>query len=57
MTSQQLVARLTDSEPAIVCAYCPGFNPRDKSNRNASHGICSTCLAREMAKLDALEAK
>jgi hypothetical protein len=30
----------------VICAWCPGFNPKDASNRGASHGICSSCAAK-----------
>jgi len=32
--------------PPTVCAWCPGFNPRDPANRGKSHGICPACAAR-----------
>jgi hypothetical protein len=30
----------------MVCAWCPGFDPRDPKNRNATHGMCAACAAR-----------
>lgn len=45
------------SVSAIICAWCPDFNPRDPSNRGASHTICPACKARLDAELDAEEGK
>ena len=40
-----------------ICAWHPGFNPRDPANRGASHTCCPACEARLMAQMDALEAQ
>jgi hypothetical protein len=31
----------------FVCAWHPGFNRDHPANRNASHGICPSCIERE----------
>lgn len=36
-----------------ICAWCPGFNPRDPENRGKSHGICASCQAKIDAQMDA----
>lgn len=38
---------------AMVCAWCPGFDPTAASNRGVSHGMCPTCAARAHAQIDA----
>lgn len=52
-------ARLTDTESVavqapplvVVCAWCPGFNPRDPRNQGVSHGICLPCRLKIEASL------
>jgi hypothetical protein len=41
-----LRARLTDSAPVTICAWCPTFVPGDPANAGASHGLCDVCAAR-----------
>lgn len=38
---------------APVCAWCPGFDPRDPAQAGRSHGLCPVCQARLLAELDA----
>lgn len=38
--------------PAILCPWCPGWNPRDLVNRGHSHAMCATCRAKIHAQLD-----
>ena len=39
-------ARPLHRRPAAICAWCPGFNPRDPANRGVSHTMCAACFAR-----------
>lgn len=50
-----LVARVTDSAPVLICAWCPDFDPRDPINKGASHVLCAACAAKIHAELDAEE--
>ena len=34
----------------VLCAWCPGFDPKDPANAGVSHGMCPTCLERELAR-------
>jgi hypothetical protein len=42
--------------PPAICCYCPSWDQKAASNKNASHGICPTCLAKLMAELDTQDA-
>jgi hypothetical protein len=51
LMAAKAAARPMWTEPAdeplrVICAWHPGFNPRDPANAGASHGICSECLVR-----------
>lgn len=41
-------ARLAQPEPElpVICAWCPDFDPADKRNAGATHGICPSCAAK-----------
>ncbi len=32
-------------ELVSICAWCPGFDPKDEKNAGASHGMCPRCAA------------
>jgi hypothetical protein len=58
MTTPALLARLTDSAPAIapaeavlrrICAWCPDFDPQAPHNQDATHTICPACFQRVRA--------
>jgi len=38
-----------------ICAWCPGFDRLAANNKDASHGMCTTCLDRMMLELDRVE--
>jgi hypothetical protein len=46
-----LRARLTDSAPVTICAWCPTFVPSDPANQGASHGLCDACSTRLLAQV------
>lgn len=54
-TRQQAVDRIAAERLprplAIVCAWCPDFDPRAPINAVASHGICPACAVRALAEL------
>ena len=39
-------ARITDSAPPVICAWCPTFDRFAPANAGASHGICAACAAK-----------
>ena len=47
--------QLAPAPKAVICAWCPTFDPQSEANRGASHGMCPTCFARMMHELDAKE--
>lgn len=42
---------------ARICCYCTPAHVMSEGSRPASHGMCEIATAREMARLDALEAE
>lgn len=38
--------------PAVLCPWCPGFDPTALANKGASHRICARCQARLMPVVD-----
>jgi len=53
VSAEDLIARLTDTAPRVVCAWCPDYNGLDPVNRGVSHGMCPACAALFDAAIDA----